>query len=307
MRSRFGMAVTAALVGSASSAFADGERVTVVTPYLSAIATAEMVETFEAEAAARGWQIDVVDTAGDLGAMASRLEDVTASAVDAIVVVSIDPAQLQDQIDGAHGAGIPIIAIDGAANPSVALNVTSDNYVLGETMSAFLIDAIGGEGEIVRFFHSAHPGVRQREIALDDALAATPSVTEIAGHYVQVPGQIDDSRNAMDAILLANPGDGAIDAVWAAWDEPGIGALLAIEAAGREGIVIAGIDGNPQAIEMIEACTPFIATVRQGFGEMASIAAEQLAVLLSGESIDKAEMYAPVQLITRESLGVSCD
>lgn len=307
MRSRFGMAVTAALVGSASSAFADGERVTVVTPYLSAIATAEMVETFEAEAAARGWQVDVVDTAGDLGAMASRLEDVTASAVDAIVVVSIDPAQLQDQIDGAHGAGIPIIAMDGAANPSVALNVTSDNYVLGETMSAFLIDAIGGEGEIVRFFHSAHPGVRQREIALDDALAATPSVTEIAGHYVQVPGQIDDSRNAMDAILLANPGDGAIDAVWAAWDEPGIGALLAIEAAGREGIVIAGIDGNPQAIEMIEACTPFIATVRQGFGEMASIAAEQLAVLLSGESIDKAEMYAPVQLITRESLGVSCD
>ena len=307
MRCKLGIAISAAMMGCSSLALAEGERVTVITPYLSAIATAEMVKTFEAEAATRGWQVDVVDTAGDLGAMASRLEDVTASGVDAVVVVSIDPAQLQDQIDSAAGAGIPVIAIDGAANHSVALNVTSDNYVLGETMSAFLLDAIGGEGEIVRFFHSAHPGVRQREIALDDALAATPGVTEIANHYVQVPGQIDDSRNAMDAILLANPGDGAIDAVWAAWDEPGIGAHLAIEAAGREGIVIAGIDGNPQAIEMIEACTPFIATVRQGFGEMASIAAEQLEVLLSGESVAKAEMYAPVQLITRESLGVTCD
>ena len=59
--------------------------------------------------------------------------------------------------------------------------------------------------------------MRQREIALDDALAANPGVTEVASHYVQVPGQIDDSRAAMDAMLLANPGDGAIDAVWAAW------------------------------------------------------------------------------------------
>lgn len=289
------------------AALAADERVAVLTPYLSAVATAEMVETFQAEAATRGWTVDVVDTAGDLGALASRLQDVAASGVDAVVVVSVDPAQVQDQVDGVAAAGIPVIAIDGAANPSVALNVTSDNYVLGETMSAFLLDAIGGEGEIVRFFHSAHPGVRQREIALDDALAANPDVTEIANHYVQVPGQIDDSRNAMDAILLANPGDGAIDAVWAAWDEPGIGAHLAIDAAGRSGIVIAGIDGNPQAVELIQACTPFIATVRQGFGDMARIAAEQLEASFAGESIAEAEMFAPVELITRESLGVTCE
>lgn len=306
MNNKLVPALAAVLATWSTAALAEGERVTVVTPYLSAVATAEMVETFQAEAAERAWQVDVVDTAGDLGAMASRLEDVTASGVDAIVVVSIDPAQLQDQIDGAAAAGIPVFAIDGAANPSVALNVTSDNYVLGQTMSAFLLDAIGGEGEIVRFFHSAHPGVRQREIALDDALAASPGVTEVASHYVQVPGQIDDSRNAMDAILLANPGEGAIDAVWAAWDEPGIGAQLAIEAAGRTGIVIAGIDGNPQAIELIEGCTPFIATVRQGFGDMARIAAEQLEAVFAGGSVAEAEMYAPVELITRESLGVTC-
>ncbi|MGF1625049.1 MAG: substrate-binding domain-containing protein [Alphaproteobacteria bacterium] len=306
MRTRLLLTLTAAATCWSAPALAQGERVAVVTPYLSAVATAEMVETFAAEAETRGWQVDVVDTAGDLGAMASRLQDVAASGVDAVVVVSIDPAQVQDQIDAVAGAGIPVFAIDGAGNPSVALNVTSDNYVLGETMSAFLIAAIGGEGEIVRFFHSAHPGVRQREIALDDALAANPGVTEIASHYVQVPGQIDDSRNAMDSILLANPGEGAIDAVWAAWDEPGIGAQLAIDAAGREGIVIAGIDGNPQAIELIAACTPFIATVRQGFGDMARIAAEQLEAVLAGGAVAEPVMYAPVELITRESLGVTC-
>lgn len=291
----------------AAPALAAGERISVLTPYLSAVTTAEMAEAFKAEAAKQDWTVDVVDTAGDLGALASRVEDVTAAKVDAIVLVSIDPAQIQDQVDKAKAAGIAVIAIDGAKNPSVVLNVTSDNYVLGATMTKFLFETIGGKGKIVRLFHSAHPGVRQREIALDDALKATPDITEVGNHYVQVPGQIEDSRAAVDAILLANPGADAITAVWAAWDEPAVGADLALKAAGREGVVVAGIDGNPQAIELIKACSSIVGTVRQGFGQMAGIAATELAKVFAGGTPEKDELYAPVELITRESLGVTCD
>lgn len=302
------MSLTLATMFTAVSgaALAAGEKVSLVTPYLSATATAEMVDAFKAKAAEMGWTVDVVDTAGDMGAFASRVEDATTGGANAIVLVSVDPAQIQDQVDKAKAAGIPVVTIDGARNASSVLNVTSDNYVLGETMSKFLFGQIGNKGNIVRFFHSAHPGVRQREIALDDALKANPDVKEVANHYVQVPGQIDDSRAAMDAILLANPGEGAINAVWAAWDEPGIGANLAIEAAGRQGIIIAGIDGNPEAVELIKACGAYVGTVRQGFGEMASIAAEELNKIFAGATPAEAELYAPVELITRESLGVSC-
>ena len=57
-------------------------------------------------------------------------------------------------------------------------------------------------------------------------------------------GGIADSRAQMEAVLAANPDPGSIAAVWAAWDQPALGALQAIEAAGRtgEGIVITGID-----------------------------------------------------------------
>ncbi|MEF2070117.1 substrate-binding domain-containing protein [Consotaella aegiceratis] len=297
---------SAIVLSTALAARAADERIAVVTPYLSAVTTAEMVEAFQNEAAAKGWSVDVVDTAGDMGAFAGRVEDATTTGVDAIVLVSVDPAQIQDQVDKAKAAGIPVITIDGAKNDATVLNVTSDNYVLGETMTTFLFDQLGGEGNIVRFFHSAHPGVRQREIALDDALAKTPGIKEVDNHYVQVPGQIDDSRAAMDAMLLAHPGKGAIDAVWAAWDEPGIGAELATEAAGRTDIVIAGIDANPQAVELIKACTNYIATVRQGFPQMAEIAAGELEKLFAGETLDQQGLYAPVDLVTRESLGVTC-
>lgn len=290
----------------ATGALAAGERVSVLTPYLSAIATAEMIDAFKAKAATYGWTVDVVDTAGDMGAFASRVEDAATSGANAIVLVSVDPAQIQDQADKVKAANIPLFTIDGAKNPATTLNVTSDNYVLGQTMTKFLFDAIGDKGNIVRFFYSAHPGVHQRELALDDALKANPDVKQVADHYVQVPGQIDDSRAAMDAMLLANPGEGAINAVWAGWDEPGIGANLALEAAGRKDIVIAGIDGNPEAIELIKKCTAYIGTVRQGFGQMADIAAEKLNDVFAGKALDTDELYAPVELITRESLGVTC-
>lgn len=293
-------------LGVSPAAMAAGEKVSVITPFLAAIATGEMIEAFKAKATEYQWTVDVVDTAGDMAAFAGRVEDATTSGAKAIVLVSVDPAQIQDQVDKAKAAGVPVITIDGAKNAATVLNVTSDNYVLGETMTKFLFDQIGNKGNIVRFFYSAHPGVHQRELALDAALKANPEIKQVADHYVAVPGQIDDSRAAMDAMLLANPGDGAINAVWAAWDEPGIGANLAIEAAGRKGIVIAGIDGNPQAIDLIKACSAYVGTVRQGFGEMANIAAGELNTILAGGSAKADELYAPVELITRESLGVSC-
>lgn len=300
-----GLAATLSL-GVSPAALAAGEKVSVITPFLAAIATGEMIEAFKAKAAEYQWTVDVVDTAGDMAAFASRVEDATTGGANAIVLVSVDPAQIQDQVDKAKAAGVPVITIDGAKNASSVLNVTSDNYVLGETMTKFLFDQIGNKGNIVRFFYSAHPGVHQRELALDAALKANPDVKQVADHYVAVPGQVDDSRAAMDAMLLANPGDGAINAVWAGWDEPGIGAQLAVEASGRKGIVIAGIDGNPQAIELIKGCTAYVGTVRQGFGEMANIAATELNTILAGGPASADELYAPVELITRESLGVTC-
>jgi ribose transport system substrate-binding protein len=39
---------------------------------------------------------------------------------------------------------------------------------------------------------------------------------------------------------------------------------------------------------------------------MARIAAEQLEKVFAGASPEADELYAPVELITRESLGVSC-
>lgn len=113
-------------------------------------------------------------------------------------------------------------------------------------------------------------------------------------------GGIADSRAKMEAILAANPEPGSIKAVWAAWDQPALGALQAIEAAGRqgEGIVITGIDANPQAREAVAAGGNFEATIAQDFSGIGATTADTVARVLGGETLKANVIYVPTKLIT---------
>ena len=288
------------------TASAHAEDIAVLTPYLSSVATNEMIETFKSESAANGWTVNVVDTRGDFQQLASRVEDVANAGVKAIVLVSVDPNQIGDQVAAAADKGIPVIVLDGALAKGVAINITTDNFALGTLLSGYLFKAMGDKGNIVKFFHSAHPGVRQRELALDKALSEHSGIKVIAEHYVQVPGPIDNARQAMET-FARQYGD-EINGVWAAWDEPAIGALLAIQSDKPDSkVLIAGIDGNPQAIDLIKQCTNLVATVRQDFPGIAKTAVKEIAAVIDGKKPEKSEIFVSANVIDRASLGVTCN
>ncbi|CAN7648736.1 sugar ABC transporter substrate-binding protein [Aminobacter sp. LjRoot7] len=296
--------LAAGIIQFAASAHA--EDIAVLTPYLSSVATNEMIETFKTESAAKGWSVNVVDTRGDFQQLASRVEDVANAGVKAIVLVSVDPNQIGDQVAAAADQGIPVVVLDGALAKGVAINITTDNFALGSLLSDYLFKAMGDKGNIVKFFHSAHPGVRQRELALDKALGEHPGIKVIAEHYVQVPGPIDNARQAMET-FVRQYGD-EINGVWAAWDEPAIGALLAIQSDKPDSkALIAGIDGNPQAIDLIKQCSNLVATVRQDFPGIAKTAVKEIAAVIEGKKPEKSEIFVSANVIDRASLGVSCN
>lgn len=295
----------AACVSMATASAAFAQDIAVLTPYLSSVATNEMVETFKTDAQAKGWTVNVVDTRGDFQQLASRVEDLTNAGVAAIVLVSVDPNQIGDQVAAAAAKDIAVFSLDGAVAPGVVANITTDNFALGTILSDYLFSELGGKGNVVKFFHSAHPGVRQRELALDEALKKTPGITVIAEHYVQVPGPIDNARQAMETFLRQH--GASIDGVWAAWDEPAIGALLAIQSDMPDAdIAIAGIDGNPQAVELIGQCTNLRATVRQDFPAIAHAAVAAIEGVLAGQKPEKNEIFVDATVIDRESLGADC-
>lgn len=281
----------------ASSALA--QKVAIVTPYMAQPGTQFYVEAFQA-AADTEWDVNVIDTAGDVAAVISRIEDMVVQNVDAIVI-NVDPSQVTAGLQAAADAGIPVFGMDAGTDPLLVTNVTSNGYAMAAETATYVADRIGGEGNVVMFVFDAFPPVQVRGVIADAVFGNFPDISVLDRVTPDVSdGGIADSRAKMEAILAANPEPGSIAAVWAAWDQPALGALQAIESAGREneGIVITGIDANPQAREAIAAGGNFEASVAQDFSGIGAATADAVARVLGGEEILQSTIYVPTKLIT---------
>jgi ribose transport system substrate-binding protein len=281
------------------------QRVAVITPYLAQPGTQFYVEAFQASASEKGWDVNVIDTQNDVAAVISRIEDMVNQGVDAIVI-NVDPTQVTAGLQAAQNAGIPVVGMDAGADPLLVTNVTSNGYAMAAETATYVADRIEGAGKVVMFIFEAFPPVQVRSVIADAVFGNFPDIEVVDRVTPDVAdGGIADSRAKMEAILAANPEPGSISAVWAAWDQPALGALQAIEAAGRqdEGIVITGIDANPQAREAIAAGGNFEASVAQDFAGIGAAAADAVGRILAGDEIRQRVIYVPTKLITAANVG----
>ncbi|PKM50008.1 MAG: ribose ABC transporter substrate-binding protein [Firmicutes bacterium HGW-Firmicutes-7] len=289
------------LIGcSSGSEEVKAKQVSILTPYLSSVTTNQMVETMKKGIEEKGWIANVVDTKGDFAQLASRMEDVISSKTNAIVIVSTDPNQVIAQIAKADEEGIPVFGCDSGFIDGMTLNATSDNSVMSEMITQYLFDEMGGKGKLIVLSHRPHPGVLMRTEKLDEMLKNYPGIEVITEQHVEVPGPIENSRKVMENLILANTETDSITAVWCGWDEPAIGVSQALNDAGRTNVIVTGIDGNSQAVEMINSGSTLKATVSQNFDGMAEIVVGEMEKVFNGETIDKGDRYAPATLITKK-------
>lgn len=289
-----------ASVAFAGAAAAEGEKIAVITPYLAQPGTQFYVEAFQARAGELGWEVNVIDTAGDVAAVISRMEDVVNQGVDAIVL-NVDPAQVGAGLDAAAAAKIPVFGMDAGADARIQANITSNGYAMAAETAVYVANRIGGAGNVVMFTFDPFPPVQVRGVIADAVFGNYPDIKVLDRITPDVAdGGIADARAKMEAVLAANPEPGSIKAVWAAWDQPALGALQAIEAAGRqgEGIVITGIDANPQARDEIAKGGNFEASVAQDFAGIGRTTADTVARVLGGETLKANVIYVPTKLIT---------
>ena len=287
--------------GGAASGLS-GKKVSVMTPYLGSVTTNQMVEYLKSGLEAGGAEVTVVNTDNDFGALASRIEDVVAAGTDAIVLVSADPNQVANQLQEAFDADIPVFGCDSGFIDGMQINATSDNYQMGELIVKYLFDDLmGGKGTVIALTHRPHPGVVKRCEAFDDIIKDYPDIKLITEQHVPAEQPINDAQDIVENLLLANAEKDSVTAIWAAWDEPAIGATQALKEAGRDEVIVTGVDGNEQAISLIKEGTNLKATVQQNFEGMAQIVVEQMTKLFDGEDLETGEMYAPATLITPEN------
>ena len=298
-----GLAVSAMLALTSGAALA-AAKIAIITPYLAQPGTQYYVEAFQEQAKTNAWSVNVIDTKGDVAAVISRIEDAANQKVDAIVI-NVDPSQVTAGLETAKKAGVPVFGMDSGANPLLVTNVTSNGYEMAADTAAYVVNRIGGKGGVVMFVFDAFPPVQVRGVIADTIFKNNPDIKVIDRVTPDVQdGGIADARAKMEAILAAHPQKGSIAAVWAAWDQPALGALQAIEAAGRanEGIVITGMDANPQAREAIAKGGNFEASMSQDFKGIGRTVADAVKRQLAGEKIKQSVIYVPTKLITMENV-----
>lgn len=298
-----GLGLTACGGGAKNTADGlEGKNISIMTPYLSSVTTNQMVENLQAGLEKEGAEVTVIDTANDFSKLASRIEDVVTAQTDGIILVSADPSQLENQLQEAFDANIPVFGCDSGFIEGMQVNATSDNYQMGQLITDYLFnDLMGGEGNVIALTHRPHPGVVKRCEAFDDAIAANDKISLITEQHIPAEQPINDAQDTVENLLLSNPEKGSITAIWCGWDEPAIGATQACMEAGRDEILVVGVDGNEQAVDLIKQGTNLKATVKQNFDGMADIVLEQMKLLYTGKEIEKGDMYADATLITQEN------
>lgn len=279
-----------------------GKNISIMTPYLGSVTTNQMVECIEEMLTGAGAQVSVINTDNDFSELASRIEDVVSAGTDGIVLVSADPEQLTNQLLEVFEEGIPVFGCDSGFIDGMQINATSDNYQMGELIVKYLFDDLmGGEGTVIALTHRPHPGVVRRCEAFDALIEEYPNITLLTEQHVPAEQPINDAQDIVENLLLANPDPDSITAIWAAWDEPAIGATQALQEAGRDDVIVTGVDGNEQAIQLVKDGTNLKATVKQNFEGMAQIVYEQMDLYFSGGTIEPGELYAPASLVTPEN------
>lgn len=298
-----GLGLTACGGGAKSTADGlEGKNISIMTLYLSSVTTNQMVENLQAGLEKEGAEVTVIDTANDFSKLASRIEDVVTAQTDGIILVSADPSQLENQLQEAFDANIPVFGCDSGFIEGMQVNATSDNYQMGQLITDYLFnDLMGGEGNVIALTHRPHPGVVKRCEAFDDAIATNDKISLITEQHIPAEQPINDAQDTVENLLLSNPEKGSITAIWCGWDEPAIGATQACMEAGRDEILVVGVDGNEQAVDLIKQGTNLKATVKQNFDGMADIVLEQMKLLYTGKEIEKGDMYADATLITQEN------
>ena len=262
---------------------------------------------FEAWLAKTGadWNVSYLDSGGAAERIASNMQDAATRDVDAIIVTMADLRASRAAIDSAVSQNIPIFTVDSGYVDGVQVDITTNNWAMSADVSPFLLDQMGGEGNIIFLRLAEHHGTRKRGDVMEDVLQEYKDINVLAEHNIDITAFFEDTTSTMQDMVAQFGED--IDAVWAPWDEPAQAAINVLRAAGLTDVKVSGIDGHPNALaEICKADGMMVATVSQPFEAMgAQVGAYIQSIVVDGEPRDAVIpsdiVYMAAPLVTKQN------
>lgn len=254
-----------------------------------------MQEALESAADSIGAEVIITDARHDVAKQVSDVEDMIQRGIDILLLNPADSVGVETAVLAAQEAGVTTIAIDAQAKGPVDGFVGSKNYDAGYKSCDYLAQQLDGEGQVALLDGIPVVPILQRIEGCTAALGEYPGI-----EVVDKQNGRQERAHAMtvtENIIQANP---ELDGIFSVNDIGSLGALVAIEASGKD-IKLASVDGHPEAVAKIqEAGSPFIATSAQYPRDMVRLGLGLGLAKHWGASNVPAEIPIDVKLIDRE-------
>lgn len=244
-------------------------------------------EGAENKAKELGYQLLVLDSQNDPAKELANVEDVTVRGAKILLINPTDSDAVGNAIAIANGKNLPVITLDRAANKGdVVAHIASDNTAGGEMAGNFLAEKLGKEAKIIQLEGIAGTSAA-RERGAGFAKAAEAHGFKVLASQ---PADFDRTKglNVMENLLTAQP---EVQGVFAQNDEMALGALRALQAAGKKAVLV-GFDGTDDGMAAVKS-GKMAATIAQQPDMIGAIGVQTADKVLKGEAVEKS---IPVEL-----------
>jgi inositol transport system substrate-binding protein len=260
-----------------------------------------MADGMQKEADSQGVELIQVNAKEDTATQLSQVENFIAQKVDAIVVNAVDTSAVDPITRAAQDAKIPLIYVNRLPanlpqdDPKVVF-VGSNSIVAGTYQGEWLANKLGGKGNVV---------IMMGKLDNEAAINRTEGVEQVFAKYPDIKITKKDTANwSRDEglTLMENwlaTGE-QIDAVAANNDEMALGALQALEEAGKaDQVLVGGVDATPDALASMESGKLDVTVFQDAAGQGAGSIRAAIG-LAKGEQVEKF-VDIPYQQVTLEN------
>lgn len=229
-----------------------------------------------------GYNLLVLDSQNNPAKELSNVEDIIVKKVKVILINPTDSDAVGNSVLAANKAGIPVITLDRSSNKGkVASHIASDNVAGGKMAGDFIAEKLGKKINVLQL-----QGIVGTSASRERGQVFQHSAKANAFNILSAqPADFDRAKgmNVMQNLLTAYP---KVQAVFAENDEMALGAIRAIQIAGRKDILVVGFDGTDDGAKAVKS-GKMGATVAQQPSLIGSMGVETADKIIKDKKVDK--------------------
>jgi D-allose transport system substrate-binding protein len=230
----------------------------------------------------------------------------------AMITAAINSTILLPCLKQANEMKIPVVDLDNNLDPAitkkagvdVAFHIGSDNEAAGAKGADYLVSVLGKDAKgpvlVIEGLSGNITGEKRAHGFAEELKKQAPGLNIVAS----LPGDWDSLKasNITNDTLQRNPD---LVAIFCANDDMALGAVEAARSAGKDKLIVIGVDGNTNAVKSIKAGR-LNASVAQLPYLVGMQAVEDVKKVLAGDKVPEMT-YVPTLVLTKDVIEANKD